>query len=94
MANSTKPWLAAYRFQPGQSGNPAGRAKDSGVVTMVRRRCGQHGAKLVEGLYMLAFGTADERQTFFGEAVTVSVRAPRHRDRLFHSIVITRSTAS
>jgi len=43
---------------------------------------------------MLAFGTADERQTFFGEAVTVSVRAPRHRDRLFHSIVITRSTAS
>ena len=29
MANSTKPWLAAYRFQAGQSGNPSGRQRPS-----------------------------------------------------------------
>jgi hypothetical protein len=28
------------------------------------------------------------------EAVRVLLRAPRHRDRLFHAIVITHSTAS
>jgi len=60
------------RFQPGTSGNPAGRPKNHGVVAAVRRRYGQTGARLIEALHVLAFEGPDARQEFFGEPVKVT----------------------
>ena len=34
------PWLAQYRWQPGQSGNPSGRPRESGSLAAALRRVG------------------------------------------------------
>ncbi len=34
------PWLAPYRFKPGESGNPTGRPKESGSLAAALRRVG------------------------------------------------------
>jgi len=39
------PWLAQYRWQPGQSGNPSGRPRESGSLAAALRRVGIKPAK-------------------------------------------------
>ena len=39
------PWLAPYRWQPGQSGNPSGRPRESGSLAAALRRVGVKPAK-------------------------------------------------
>ena len=43
-------------FLPGQSGNPGGRPK--GFAVCIKERCGENYERLVEGLYLIAFGKA------------------------------------
>ena len=39
------PWLAPYRWKPGESGNPAGRPRESGSLAAALRRVGVKPAK-------------------------------------------------
>ena len=64
--------LAKWQFRPGQSGNLAGRPK--GLTSEVQRRAGKNGKKLVEGLWLLAYGTPEQRQQHFGEPVHVNTK--------------------
>ena len=64
--------LAKWQFRPGQSGNLAGRPK--GLTSEVQRRAGKNGKKLVEGLFLIAYGTPEQRETHFGEPVSVNTK--------------------
>jgi hypothetical protein len=46
-------------------------------MARVQRKCGRDGRKLVDGLYILAFGTAAQQREFFGEDVAVETRDRR-----------------
>ena len=59
-------------FVPGQSGNPGGRPK--GFAARIKLRCGDDYERIVDGLCLIAFGTPQERRTFFGERVIVTTR--------------------
>ncbi len=48
------PWLAPYRWQPGQSGNPSGRPRESGSLAAALRRVGVKPAKTRAELTKLA----------------------------------------
>ena len=48
------PWLAPYRWKPGQSGNPLGRPKESGPLAAALRRMGVKPAKTRAELTKLA----------------------------------------
>ena len=48
------PWLAPYRWQPGQSGNPSGRPRESGSLAAALRRVGVKPAKTRVELTKLA----------------------------------------
>ncbi len=48
------PWLAQYRWQPGQSGNPSGRPRESGSLAAALRRVGVKPAKTRAELTKLA----------------------------------------
>ena len=60
------------RWRPGESGNISGRPK--GLVAAVQEKAGKDGNKLVEGLWLLAYGTPAAREAHFGEAVSVSTK--------------------
>jgi hypothetical protein len=59
-------------FRRGQSGNPGGRPV--GFVGRIKERCGEDYEQIVDGLYLIAFGTAAQRRRFFGEDVKVETR--------------------
>jgi len=48
------PWLAPHRWQPGQSGNPSGRPRESGSLAAALRRVGVKPAKTRVELTKLA----------------------------------------
>jgi len=48
------PWLVQYRWQPGQSGNPSGRPRESGSLAAALRRVGVKPAKTRAELAKLA----------------------------------------
>jgi hypothetical protein len=48
------PWLAPYRWTPGQSGNPSGRPRESGSLAAALRRVGVKPAKTRAELTKLA----------------------------------------
>jgi hypothetical protein len=48
------PWLAPYRWQPGESGNPTGRPRESGSLAAALRRVGIKPAKTRAELTKLA----------------------------------------
>ncbi len=48
------PWLVPYRWQPGQSGNPSGRPRESGSLAAALRRVGVRPAKTRAELVKLA----------------------------------------
>jgi len=48
------PWLAPHRWQPGQSGNPSGRPRESGSLAAALRRVGVKPAKTRAELTKLA----------------------------------------
>ncbi len=48
------PWLTPYRWKPGQSGNPAGRPRESGSLAAALRRVGIRPAKTRAELTKLA----------------------------------------
>tara|TARA_A100001515_G_scaffold124058_1_gene108152 strand:+ start:204 stop:533 length:330 start_codon:yes stop_codon:yes gene_type:complete len=54
------PWLAPFRFQPGQSGNPGGRPKGMSIEAQLRKRLseGEAGEKIVESLITVALRQA------------------------------------
>ena len=61
------------RFRQGLSGNPGVRPK--GFVGRIKTACGGDDyRKLVKGFAVIAFGTAKQREKFFGEPVEVSAR--------------------
>ena len=60
------------KFESGQSGNPGGRPK--GFATKIKELCGDDYEKIAKGLYLIAFGTAHERDEFFGESVRVTTK--------------------
>lgn len=64
--------LAPHKFQPGESGNPGGRPK--GFANQIKSRCGEEYERLVEGLYLIAFGTPKDRKTFFGASFRVTTK--------------------
>ena len=60
------------RWRPGESGNLSGRP--AGLVAAVQEKAGKDGRKLVDGLWLLAYGTPEQRKQHFGETVTVSTK--------------------
>ena len=62
----------ATQFQPGNNANPGGRPK--GFATKIKELCGDDYEKIARGFYLIAFGTAQERQEFFGESVKVQTK--------------------
>ena len=60
------------RWRPGESGNLSGRPK--GLVAAVQEKAGKDGKKLVEGLWLLAYGRSEQREAHFGEAVNVNTK--------------------
>ncbi len=48
------PWLAPHRWQPGQSGNPTGRPRESGSLSAALRRVGIKPAKTRAELVKIA----------------------------------------
>jgi len=53
-AEKRAPWLAPYRWPPGQSGNPTGRPRESGSLAAALRRVGVKPAKTRAELTKLA----------------------------------------
>ena len=62
----------ATQFQAGNNANPGGRPK--GFATKIKELCGDDYEKIARGLYLIAFGTAEQRQEFFGETVKVQTK--------------------
>ena len=60
------------RWRPGESGNISGRPK--GLVAAVQEKAGKDGKKLVDGLWLLAYGTPEAREQHFGEPVRVNTK--------------------
>lgn len=60
------------RWAPGVSGNPGGRPR--GFARIIREYCGENFERIVEGLFLIAYGTAQQRRAYFGERVSVSTR--------------------
>ena len=60
------------RWRPGESGNISGRPK--GLVAAVQEKAGKDGKKLVEGLWLLAYGRPEQREAHFGEPVSVNTK--------------------
>ncbi len=48
------PWLKPHRWQPGQSGNPSGRPKESGSLALALRKVGVKPAKTRADLVKIA----------------------------------------
>lgn len=53
-ASVRAPWLAPHRWQPGQSGNPSGRPRESGSLAAALRRVGIKPAKTRAELVKIA----------------------------------------
>ncbi len=62
-------------FPKGVSGNPGGRPKK--LTTAVKALVGEDGKKLVEGLYILAFGSTKDVKRVFGKVLKPGVRDRR-----------------
>jgi hypothetical protein len=61
------------QFKPGEpSANPGGRPK--GFANRIKELCGEDYDKIARGFAVIAWGTAEERQEFFGVAVKVSAK--------------------
>ena len=67
--------FAATRFKPGQSGNPGGRPK--GLRSLIQKRIGADGQKLVEFWELVAFGEDAEVKARLGTKTP-----PRWQDRM------------
>ena len=65
----------ATRFKPGQSGNPGGRPH--GLRSLIQKRVGKDGQKLVEAWCLLAFSDDAEVMAKLG-----TKQPPRWQDRI------------
>jgi hypothetical protein len=60
------------RWAPGVSGNPGGRPR--GFARIIREYCGENFERIVEGLFLIAYGTAQQRRLYFGQQIRVTTR--------------------
>lgn len=59
-------------FRKGVSGNPGGRPQ--GLAKCVQAKAGADGKKLVDGWWLIAYGTPTQLLKHFGETLTPSVK--------------------
>lgn len=75
-ADAVHPGIGNLRpWRPGQSGNPGGRPKK--LANRVKELIGEDGARAIEALGAIAFGTPKQRRAIFGEALQPKVRDRR-----------------